>query len=53
MYERQYTTTRDRSLDEDVEFFVASDGELKVARGYTFYAEVFGCVAWISIEKGL
>lgn len=47
MYERQHATTCDRRLHEDIELFVASDGELEVARRYAFYAEVFGCVAYI------
>lgn len=46
MDERQDTTTCDRRLHEDIELFVASDGELEVAGRYAFYAEIFGCVAY-------
>lgn len=46
MDEGQHTTTCDRRLHEDIELFVASDGELEVAGRYAFYAEIFGCVAY-------
>lgn len=46
MDERQDTTACDRRLHEDIELFVASDGELEVAGRYAFYAEIFGCVAY-------
>lgn len=45
MDEGQHTTTGDGRLHEDIELFVASDGELEVAGRYAFYAEIFGCVA--------
>lgn len=41
----QYAAESDGGADEGVEFFVASDGELEVARGDALDLEVFGGVA--------
>ena len=42
---RQDTTERDRGPDKGVEFLVAADGELQVARGDALDFEVLGGVA--------
>jgi hypothetical protein len=41
----QDTTERDSSADERIEFFVTSDGKLKMARCDTFDLEILGGVA--------
>ena len=38
------TTTSDRRLDERVEFFVTTDGELKVTRSDTLHFKILGSV---------
>ena len=45
------TSTGDGGADEGVELLVAADGELEVAGGYAFYAQVFRRVSWISQER--
>jgi hypothetical protein len=40
-------TKGDGRADEGIEFFVAADGELEMARRDAFDFEVFGCILWL------
>ena len=42
---RDDTSAGDGGLDEEVEFFVSPDGQLKVSRGDSSHFEVLGCVS--------
>jgi hypothetical protein len=43
--ERQHTSSSNSSAHERIEFFISADGELQMARRYTFYPQIFGCIA--------
>lgn len=42
---RQHPTERDRGPDQRVQFLIAPDGQLQMARCDAFDFEIFGCVA--------
>lgn len=41
---RDHTTTGDGGLDQSIELFVTSDGELQVSWGYSLHLKILGSV---------
>lgn len=44
------TSASDCRLDKGVEFFVATDGKLKMTRGDTLNSQILRCIAYAPLE---